>query len=235
MEPLKLTIENFCGHEKSVIDFDKFSIALIVGKQKGNDKISNGVGKSTIFSAIKYVLFNETDFSSLDRIIRRGCDYCRVSLEFRVKEEVYKVIRRRSKREVDLRLFVLANDNWTDITQRRPSDTEKELFKLIKMNAKTFSNSVLFSQAEVINGLAALTPGMRKVILKDALQLGVYSVFEKLAKKKTADILKDIDKEKIILSTFGDPKSEIMELDDQLKGLQDIVSEKNCLLEFLND
>src|ERR1700727_893443 len=213
MQPVKLIIENFCGHEYSEIDFDKFSIALIVGKQKGNEKISNGVGKSTIFAAIKYVLFNESDFSKVEKVIRHDADFCRVTFEFIVDEVLYTVVRRRSKKgDTDLRLSRKENDVVEDITGRRPSDTEKELFKLIKMNCKTFCNSVLFSQAEMLNGLAALTPSARKLIMKDAMQLGVYSMFEKLAKKKTSDLTKDIDKEKIIISTLGNPTDDIKKI-----------------------
>src|ERR1017187_9488579 len=213
MEPIKLTIENFCGHEHSEIDFDKFSIALIIGKQKGNEKISNGVGKSTIFAAIKYVLFNESDFSKVEKVIRHNSDFCKVSFEFRVDGIIYTVVRKRSKKgDTDLRLL----RGEEDITGRRPSDTEKELFKLVKMNCKTFCNSVLFSQAEMLNGLAALTPSARKLIMKDAMQLGVYSTFEKIAKKKASDITNDITKEKIIISTMGNPSDDIKKIDEQL-------------------
>jgi DNA repair exonuclease SbcCD ATPase subunit len=123
------------------------------------------------------------------------------------------VVRKRSKKgDTDLRLL----RGEEDITGRRPSDTEKELFKLVKMNCKTFCNSVLFSQAEMLNGLAALTPSARKLIMKDAMQLGVYSTFEKIAKKKASDITNDITKEKIIISTMGNPSDDIKKIDEQL-------------------
>jgi len=231
MEPLKLIIENFCGHEYSEIDFGKFSVALIIGKLKGNEKTSNGVGKSTIFAAIKYVLFNESEFSKIEKIIRHGCDSCKVSFEFKSDNSIYKIIRTRSKKAgADLRLFRFANDVWEDTTQRKASDTEQELFKLIKMNCKTFCNSVLFSQAEVLTGLAALTPGARKLIMKDAMQLGVYSVFEKAAKKKTVDITKDIDKEKVIISTVGDPNEDIKKIDAALNEITTLVEAKSSEL-----
>jgi DNA repair exonuclease SbcCD ATPase subunit len=226
MHPHKLYIENFCGHSQSEIDFTTFSTAIIVGKIKGNARFSNGVGKTTIFSAIKYVLFNEVDFSTLEKVIRHGCEFCRVSLDFEVNGTTYKVVRSKSKKAgSELRLFRYNKDQLDDLTQRKASDTEKELAKLIKLNYKTFCNSSLFSQTEVLHGLGAMTPGVRKIALKDALQLGVYSNLEKLTKKKITEISKDIDKEKIILSTLGDPEKDINNIETDIILLKRKISE----------
>lgn len=223
----KIILENFCGHSKSEIDFSKFQTAVVIGKVRGNDKSSNAVGKSTIFAAIKYVLFNEVEFSTLEKIIRHGCDYCKVSLEFESNNTIYKIIRSKSRKAgSDLRLFKWNNDAWTDLTQRKASDTEKELFKIIKINYKTFCNSVLFSQAEILYGLAAITPSVRKIVLKDALQLGVYANLEKITKKKIIDLSKSIDKEKIISSTLGDPIADLSSIEEELEKNNNLISEK---------
>jgi DNA repair exonuclease SbcCD ATPase subunit len=176
------------------------------------------------------VLFNESDFSKVEKVIRHNSDFCKVSFEFRVDGIIYTVVRKRSKKgDTDLRL----SRGEEDITGRRPSDTEKELFKLIKMNCKTFCNSVLFSQAEMLNGLAALTPSARKLIMKDAMQLGVYSTFEKLAKKKASDITNDITKEKIIISTIGNPIDDIKKIDEQLVEIEKQIADFNIELDKL--
>ncbi len=69
MKPLRLYINNFLCYDNSYIDFSKFSSALIVGKINNNDSYSNGVGKSTIFKAIEFVLFNYVDIN-FEHIIR---------------------------------------------------------------------------------------------------------------------------------------------------------------------
>ena len=121
------------------------------------------------------------------------------------------------------------------MTQRKASDTEKELQKIIKINFKTFCNTVLFSQAEILSGLAALTPTVRKAALKEALQLNVYSALEKLAKKKTSDLLKEIEKSEVILSTIGDPEKDIDEADKQVSALSSEVSRKTKEAGILNE
>lgn len=229
MIPISLEIENFGKHGKSSIPFNDFSAALVIGKKRGNDKTANGVGKSTIFSAIKYVLFNKAESSTLEGAIRKGTDACKVTFDFRapLDNEIYRIVRSlSSKSGSDVRLYKQTNDTWDDITQRRNSDTEKEISKLIKINHKTFSNSVLFSQAD-LSGLASLTPAHRKTALKEALQLNVYSKYEILAKKQASDISKEIDAEKVILKTLGAPKEDIEKFEKELVDVADTLSVKS--------
>lgn len=229
MDPIRLQLENFVMHSKSDISFEEFSTALIVGKIKGSEKFSNGAGKSTIFNAIKYALFNEVNFSTLDKAIRRGADYCKVIFDFRSASdgEIYRIQRSRNKRVgSEVRLYKQVNDSWNDITGRRNPDTEKDIAKLIKINYKTFCHSVLFGQSD-LSGLASQTPKDRKLVLKDALQLGVYSKYEESAKARTRDLLKDIDKEKTILATFGKPEEDIEKFDKELKNIDQLITEKD--------
>src|ERR1700674_4480903 len=149
MLPIKLYMENFFCYTKSEIDFTEFSSAVIVGKINGNEKYSNGAGKSTIFAAIKYALFNEVDTSSLDKIIKHNADICKVMFDFQssLDGNIYIIIRSRGKKPgTDIRLFKQTNNVWEYLTQRKSTETEKEIFKLVKINYKTFCNSVLFSQ-----------------------------------------------------------------------------------------
>ena len=62
MKPTRLYIENFMCYEKGFIDFTEFSTALIIGKKENSDMYSNGVGKTCIFQAMEYVLFNQSIF-----------------------------------------------------------------------------------------------------------------------------------------------------------------------------
>jgi DNA repair exonuclease SbcCD ATPase subunit len=233
MTPLKLKIEDFCGYGTAEIDFNDFSSAVIIGNIKGNDKFSNGCGKSTIFNAIKYAIFNEISFSSLEKIIRHGIDVCKVSFEFQSDMDdnsVYKIIRSKSKKGgSDVRLFRRANNEWEDITQRRNTDTEKEINKIIKINYKTFCNSVLFAQKDKFN-IAEFTPEKRKIVLKDVLQLSVYSKYEAFTKKKSNELVKEIEKYKTIISTLGDPEKDIKDLEIKVEEISTFIQEKEKIL-----
>src|SRR5713101_8184633 len=105
MQPLRLYIENFMCYNHGYIDFSQFSTALILGKIENNDLYANGVGKTTIFKAIEYVLFNQSD-ANLDRIIRDDAPSCRIVFDFLIDDIEYRLSRTRTKkRNTDLSLF----------------------------------------------------------------------------------------------------------------------------------
>lgn len=186
MKLLKLDLENFCCYENSSIDFENINSAVIIGEFSLNKRKSNAVGKSTIFEAIKFVLFNECNVK-FEKLIRNNSDKLKVSLEFQIFEDIYKIVRSRTKKSSDVKLFKKEEESYKDISTRRVQDTEIEIAKLLKVNYKTFSNSVLFSQND-LTSLTFLTPEKRKEILKDSFKLLDYSKYEKLAKKELKDL-----------------------------------------------
>lgn len=252
MKIARLYIDNFMCYDKSLIDFTEFSAALIVGTQENNDMFANGVGKTTIFKAIEYVLFNMADIP-LERIIRDDTDSCQVILDFSIGDQEYRLSRSRTKKgSTDLTLYertgndgppeekwyvngkmVTEEKYWKDISGRRTSDTEKELAKLIKINYKSFRVFVHFMQHD-FTGLTTATPEKRKVILKDALNLIIYSKLEKLSKDKSSSLAREIDNHKSILNTLGNPEQEIITLTQQLAEVDDKLDVSQKSLDELN-
>ena len=215
MLPIRLAIKNFGSHLDTEFSFDNFSSAMIIGKVKDNDRFSNGAGKSTIFNSIEYVLFNEIHFSALEKIIRDGAEVCRVEFDFlsSIDKNTYRIVRSNSRKSgSDIRLFKQNKNNWEDFTQRRASDTDKEISKILGFNYKAFCASVLFCQTGSENNvqrdfsnLPILTTEKRKSVLREVLQLNIYANYEKLTKNKYNFIQLNLDKQKTILSTIGEP------------------------------
>lgn len=243
MKLVRLYIENFMCYEYGFVDFREFSAALIVGKKENNDHIANGVGKTTIFKAIEYVLFNYADIP-LERVIRDDIASCRVVIDFMVGNQEYRLSRSRTKKSTDLTLlqrkatdgqddqvyhgvsemgavFTPYTDKkeieeyWKDLSGSRAGDTEKELAKLTKTTQKAFRSTIWFRQNDT-TGLPTVTSEKRKGILKEALNLGIYAKLEKIAKDKAAAIAKDIEKHKLLVEGLGDPNKELVTLEAQL-------------------
>lgn len=261
MKILRLYIENFMCHEKSFIDFTQFSTALIVGKVDNNDLYSNGVGKTTIFKAIEYVLFNQADVN-LEKIIRDDALSCRIVMDFSIDNYEYRISRTRTKKgSTDLSLHVrnaeigedidvyhtifpginfdtytpistLNPKFWKDLSASRASDTEKELTKLIKINFKAFRSTIHFIQND-FTGLTTSTPEKRKGILKDALNLIIYTKLEKIAKEKANNLAKQIDKDKVLLDQLGNPELDLQNLRQQLDSLELTLLGKNDVFTVL--
>lgn len=258
MRPLRLYIKDFLCYDKGYIDFTEFSSALIVGKKENNDMYSNGVGKTTIFKAMEYVLFNQAD-TPLERIIRDDTNSCRIVLDFIIGDQVYRLSRSRTKKgSTDLTLLqrngVDANANdalhsvdeipyldkkqtekfWKDISGSRATDTEKDLAKLIKLNHKSFVSTALFPQNDM-SGLPTATPEKRKGILKEAFNLLVYAKLEKIAKDRVATLTKDVDKNTTLLTSLGDPGKELLDLAAQLADADKVLTEKQADLDLITE
>lgn len=243
MNPSKLYIENFQCHAQSYIDFSEFNSALVVGKIENNDSYSNGVGKTTIFKAIEYVLFNQADIN-LEKVIRDDTNHCAVVMDFFIGEQEYRVSRKRTKKgTTDLTLLQknsvegdkseiyhdqfctpLFNDKyWKDISGRRAADTEKELEKLIKINFKTFRSIVHFVQND-FSGLTTSTPDKRKALFKDALNLIIYSKLEKIAKDRSNLLIKEIDRHKILIDSLSSAQENLFDLMAQLNSCDEQIA-----------
>jgi DNA repair exonuclease SbcCD ATPase subunit len=248
MRPLYLYLENFFCHDKSEIDFSSFQSALIVGKVDNNELIANGVGKTSIFRAIEYALFNQvrdpllSKDIVLERLIRDEASKVSVIFDFAIGDEIFRVVRSRTRTPVsDLSFYrrnavegsahthLIDKRFWDDISSRRTPDTEADLAKKIRITYKAFMSTVHFMQWDM-SGLATATPTNRKHILKEALGLSIYASLEKIAKERAALILKEIDRDKTILETIGNPKEEIKDLETKLKSAEPQIEEKNTAL-----
>lgn len=260
MKLLRLYIENFMCHESSYIDFSQFNSALVVGKVGNNDLYSNGVGKTTVFKAIEYVLFNQADVN-LEKIIRDDESSCKITIDFIVNSEEYRMSRARTRKgATDISLLqrtpnlgedheiyhvahskyteiyvpVTSDKFWKDISGRRASDTEKDLSKLLKINFKSFRSTVHFMQND-FSGLTTATPEKRKGILKEALNLAVYSKLEKIAKEKCNFIAKDIEKNKTLIENLCNPSKDLEDLHQQLSLVEENLLLKQRSVQSLND
>ena len=189
MIPVKLTLHNFRCYSEGQIDFNKFNAAVIVGYQAGNKEVSNAVGKTAIFDAIEYVLFNNSR-SKLDNLINDNSEEMKVTFEFLQDDQSYKIERSRSRKASDVSLFIKESDKWKDISGRRGSDTELSIENLLHIDYAVFKSTAYFSQKDDFS-LALITAEKRKALLKEILEISIYSKYEKVAKDKLASLEKD--------------------------------------------
>lgn len=245
MNPIRLIINDFLCHGRSEIDFSQFNSALIIGKYLGNDSYSNGVGKSTIFKSLEYVLFNQSD-SNLEKVVRDDATVCKVIFYFESNSVLYRICRSRNKKGItDLSLHVrtenVATDNdifidkvdkesniWKNISGRRAADTEEDIQKLVKINYRMFRNTSYFAQND-ISGLTTLTAEKRKALLREVFQISIYSKLEKIAKEKLSLISKELDKSNILLDGLKSVEQEIEKIEKDLLLNQSLIIEKKEL------
>lgn len=235
MDPRFLRIENFMCHKLTEIDCTQFQSVLIMGQSKSDLRESNGVGKTTIFHAIEYVLFGTYPTKVIDNIVRDDTTRCEVQFEFDLDGRIFRVERsRRRDKGSDIKLIEIIDGKDNDISQRTPTATHNELQRIIKMNVNAFRNSVKFSQNN-IDGLignssnknGAASPEDRRTILREALNLGEYHKFEKIAKDKGAEFSKKVVEHQAVIDSIGKPQADITSLKNKLRDTKKQIRLKN--------
>lgn len=223
IEPITLYVEDFMGHAETLIDFTQFQSAIIIGKLDNNERKSNGTGKSTIAHAINFALFGETPVgTAIDDVIRDNCDYAKVYLDLKIDSELYRIQRKRGKK-TELKLFRYVNGKFDPEDRRTDTQTKESFQKLIKINYDTFCNTVLFPQGKLSDICEAKTGLERRKLLKEPLNLAIYSKLQKIANGRLQESEKKLFLKNNSVSSLGDPSKDLKEFNDLLeKNIKDI-------------
>jgi exonuclease SbcC len=223
MRLLAIHATNFMCYSNVAINLADISSAIIVGSINGSSLRSNTSGKSTLFRIVEFTLFGEVGADprtkiSLNNLVRRHTEQMTTAITWQNDSgEVFRIIRNRTvkgTKSITLLQAVNINDSlfnimsldkygWKDLSSRRDSDTEETVSKLVKMNYKTFLSTTHFTQRDD-TGLATTTPENRKKILKEALDLLIYSKLEKRAKDKLTALEKQLIPIRAQIDAIGD-------------------------------
>ena len=174
MKPLKLTMQAFANYAgEQVIDFTELNgrnMFLITGK--------TGAGKTTVFDAISYALFGKPsgDFRGIESLrsdYADGAMETYVELEFELRGEVYKVIRKptqrlNKKRGEGLR-SVDAEATFYMPNIERPitgiASVTNSIVDILGVTSEQFKQIVMLPQGEFIKFLKA-SSGEREIIFR---------------------------------------------------------------------
>lgn len=224
MRPLRIFLKNFMNHRLTEVDCTNFQSVLIVGKSQKNDRISNGVGKTTIFRAIEYALFNQSHATTLDKVVRDGKKKAVVEFDFELNGEIYRIYRHRtSTGSSNVQLYKYNGTEFESICERTPSATDDKIHDLIKISHKAFTYSVLFRQADLTGLTSEPDPKKRKEILKEPLNLKTYTKLEEMAVDKRRPIKSKISNIEGSIQVIGNPDDDINKAESELISNQDII------------
>ncbi|MGB9586678.1 MAG: AAA family ATPase, partial [Armatimonadota bacterium] len=202
MIPIRLELRNFMsyGDQVTPLEFTGLRLACLSG--------DNGNGKSALLDAITWALWGEAR-APADELIRLGADEMRVVFDFRLGDDIYRVIRGRSKRASGnvWELYIAENADeilneqldiadspdhstsstqklvWRSLTGQGIRDTARIIQRILRMDYKTFINSAYIQQGRA-DEFAKQTVTDRKKILADILDLSRYDVLEQKAKDR---------------------------------------------------
>lgn len=165
-----ISLHNFGSFADATIDLNLIPVAVCIGQ--------NGSGKSTLFiDAPLWVLFGKCRVAP-DQMIRLGADEMVASITFQLNGQHYRVIRKRSlhtrqgKSELSLQI---ANDGaWTDASGARIPDTQDKICALLNLDYDLMTSTGLLVQGQA-DRFTRSTPGERKALLAQILQLDTYA------------------------------------------------------------
>lgn len=167
MKPIKLEMEHFGPFKIETIDFSSVEgqMFLISGK--------TGSGKTMIFDAITFGLYGQTSTKDRDEDSVRSQfatddDVSRVSLEFKVGGQKYKVERELSfskagrKSKVPSKAALYAEDGT--VIESSVTGVTNKIIELIQLNAEQFRQILILPQGEFKRLLVSTSEEKQKIL-----------------------------------------------------------------------
>lgn len=182
MIPYELTLRNFMCYRDNLppLQLDGLHVACLSGE--------NGVGKSALLDAITWALWGKARMSD-DELIAQGETEMVVDLCFVLNNQRYRVTRRRqlarsgkrSTGKSSLEFHIRGENGWRSIGENTIAETERKIADVLRMKYETFINASFLLQGRA-DEFTRKTPGERKQVLADILDLHEYAVLEERAR-----------------------------------------------------
>ena len=177
------------GNSFTEILLDKSSNTLIVGH--------NGAGKSTLLDALCFGLFGKPfrkiNKPNLLNSINNQSGI--VEIEFKIGKKEYKVIR-----GIKPNVFEIYCDGILVNQDAKAKDYQEHLEKFIlKLNYKSFTQVVILGSASFVPFMQ-LSPGDRRGIIEDLLDIQIFSSMNSVVKDKLSEIKDEASKVKYAIS-----------------------------------
>ena len=188
----------------------------------------NGVGKSTIFEAIAWVLYGPVAArTSSDQIKRTNAEHpdpCRVELEFIFEDNAYRIFREIVGKNNTASATVTINKK---VAATGAEVVSRYMQKKIGMDFKSFYTSIFAKQKE-LNALSNMNASERRPLI--LRMLGIDSLDEiikeiKSDKKNNTQLIKKLESN--LTDSFGKNKTELKKLEIKEKNKQKNILEKD--------
>ncbi|MDA0351329.1 MAG: SMC family ATPase [Chloroflexi bacterium] len=174
MKPIRLELRGFTAfRERTVVEFEGRHLFAITGP--------TGAGKSSLLDAMTWALYGQVPRvgSSTRQLVSHGATSMQVRFDFSTRDGVYRVVRK-APAVTGTRLEQRqADGSWRHLADRS-RDVTAEVVRLLGMDFKTFTRTVLLPQGE-FDAFLKGDQSERRAILSSLLGLGVYDDARKIA------------------------------------------------------
>ena len=184
----KVKIRNFFsfGDQEQEVDLSRPGLFLVTGHNEITNS-SNGSGKSTILDSICFALYGKVtkDVNLAEIVNEKNEKDCCVELEFEAGGVNYIVKRYKAHTKFKDKLLIYKEKVDDDhlMSKGDKTDSQEELNRIIKINFKSFVNSVMLSQ-ENLSSFIQTDSNKKKEIIENILQLETITKYHDIATKK---------------------------------------------------
>ena len=179
MLPIRLELKNFLPYRTTdPLRFEGIHLACLTG--------ANGAGKSSLLDAVTWVLWGKARAKRDEDLVHLGQQDMYVQLDFEQEGLIYRVIRRRTRKQrgsgtLDL-LVQDADQQFNLISEPTVRATQERINQLLRLDYETFVNSAFLQQGKA-DAFTTRTPKERKQILSDILGLALWEEYENTVKE----------------------------------------------------
>lgn len=208
MKPIRLELKEFGPYKDEIIEWDKIinePIFLITGK--------TGSGKSTLFDAITYALYNKTtggkDIASLRTKTAADKDKTQVNFDFELSGKRYRIERtlaylKTGNKNLTSGKVVLMeyNSEKQDIIATKEQEVKEKIEELIGLDDKQFCQIIILPQGKFKEFLLSKS-SEKKETLRSLFNTYFYQKFVDLVQEQAKNLdSKHKQKEKELITRF---------------------------------
>ncbi len=175
----RISLENFKRYERFEMDFES-GLCGILGR--------NGSGKSTIFEAVFFALYGESQGKKELLKTSNSAGNLKVVLEFSIEDKSYRVTREFRGRA--LTAYAALHENGEGVATGAKEVTAA-IVKLLGMGKEAFLHTVFASQKE-LTALSSMKNDERKTMMRRLLGLEKIDAIEKMIREQLTELGRDI-------------------------------------------
>ena len=227
MVPLRLNLKNFMCYRSDVpeLDLEGLHVACLCG--------DNGHGKTALFDAMTWALWGKSRASTQDELVHQGEQDMAVELEFKARDQRYRISRRHSRAARSrqgstlLELQVSSGKGYQAITGNSIRETEAQSQGHPPPGTMTPSSTPHFLVQGHADMFTSSTPAKRKETLAEVLDLAYYDRLEERSKVRSRgkqDELRDAEAAIAMRQTEIGQAAELRQQQEAVKATLDRVS-----------